>query len=256
MRTSTGIHLSSGDVDNAKLLAGSNSDCTAVRQQSLQAPSAKLLLIPPVHLDGQLGLDKLVHFRLDRIFPFPIDRALELTRRRVREMRRLELVEPFHLLFQEMPHRRAEDVASRVQPRVQQTLLGVYRLFDRVSLGEDDGGLIKPTEVEDLALADGVHAHGCDRERSTRGTGHGALVGRLSASLGMENGLLCDDRIVFIGALLEELAVGFFQGCERVDSPHDGLEIVELGIVLEGEKCAIARRHDLEDWQMDLSRWI
>jgi hypothetical protein len=54
----------------------------------------------------------------------------------------------------------------------------------------------------------------------------------------MENGLLCDNSIIFIGALLEELPVGFFQVCESMDCLHDGLEIVELGIVLEGEKCA------------------
>jgi hypothetical protein len=54
----------------------------------------------------------------------------------------------------------------------------------------------------------------------------------------MENGLLCDNSIIFIGALLEEMPVGFFQDWKRVDCLHDGLEIVKLGIVLEGEKCA------------------
>jgi hypothetical protein len=60
----------------------------------------------------------------------------------------------------------------------------------------------------------------------------------------MENGLLCDNSVIFLGALPEELSVGFFQGCERVDGLYDGLEIVELGIVLEGKKSAVGRGHD------------
>jgi hypothetical protein len=60
----------------------------------------------------------------------------------------------------------------------------------------------------------------------------------------MKNGLLCDNSVIFLGALLEELSVGFFQGCERVDGLYDGLEIVELGIVLEGKKSAVGRGHD------------
>ncbi|KAL1858802.1 hypothetical protein VTK73DRAFT_7790 [Phialemonium thermophilum] len=119
--------------------------------------------------------------------------------------------------------------------------------------------------MKDLPVAYGVHAHGrhveaqarlrrrllaqvllgtsmglLPRSRRRRGPGrqgcHRPDIGRLAAALRVEDGLLGNDDVVLVGALLEQLAIRLLESGKWPHCGHDGSQHVQLGVVLKGEK--------------------
>lgn len=207
MGTTTRIHLCADDSDDTVFLPGRQLDALAatVRDQPLQPIRSKIVLVPKVDLNRHGRGDILIEALLNRGLEFPIDQSLELAGGGVGEMRGLELVEPVDLRFQEVPHRRAEHVARRVQPRVEQPLLHVDGLRRRLADAEDLVRRCEPSQMQDLPRRHGVHAH-C-RHGEFRGCIAGrrdaARVGWLAAALRVEDGFLGRDDRVFVRARLE-----------------------------------------------------
>ena len=222
----TGVHLRAHDIHDAELLPRRHE--APVGDEALESAALEVVLVPPLDLHGHRLRHVRVYLVLDRRLPLALDRPLELARRAVREVRRLELVEALDLLLQQVPDRRAQDVARRVEPRVQQALVHVDGLLDLVACLERRGARGEAPKVQHLAVLDGVHARSRHGERGglcRAGQRDRSGVRGLAAALGVENGLARDDDVVLVGAFLEQQFVGLLQGRERPDGGHDGAQL-------------------------------
>lgn len=172
MRTTAWVHLCADNLDNTELGLPWRQEA-AVRNQPLQALAAKVFFGPKVDFNRHGLLNVFVYLFLDIGLPLILNGALELAGGALGEVRRLELVEALDLVLEEVADRGAEDVAGRVQPRVQQALLRVNGLLDGGALAEGlgGGGTGEAAEVEDLAVVYYVHAHGADGEARCRRRG-------------------------------------------------------------------------------------
>ncbi|KAF5128628.1 hypothetical protein E5D57_009572 [Metarhizium anisopliae] len=221
VRPPAGIDVGTDDAHNAELvLAGGQQ--APIGNQPRQALSAKVVLGPKLNLDGHRPRQVFVDAPLDRRPPLSLYGALELAARAVGEVRRLELVEAGDFRLEQTAHGGAQDVAGRVEARVQEALFHVQDLRHLVAgldLGRC-GGRWKRAEVQHLRAVDGVDADGLDVEgrgvvwrcvgcRGAVGApGDETLVGGLSAALRVKYGLAGYHDKVVVGAILEEKSIG------------------------------------------------
>lgn len=225
MGSATRVHLSTDNLDHTELGLVRRQEA-AVGNQTLEALAAELVGVPKVNLDGHGLGNVLVDFFLNLGLPLAVNIAAELAAGALGKVGGLELVEALNLVHDEMAHGGAEDVAGRVPARVVEALLGVNGLLDGgaglLEAGRG-GGRGEAADVQDLAVVDYIHADGAHFEGRGRGGvaiggGHGAYgapVRRLTAALGVEDGLGCDDDVVFVAAVFEQLAIGLFERRER-----------------------------------------
>lgn len=243
VRATTRIDLSAHDLDNPKLVALLHAHDVPIGNQARESLALKITLIPEVNLNGHVGGHELVHLGLDGLLPPAIDAPAELTRGLAGEVRGLQLVEARDLRLEQAADGGAEDVAGRVQARVQVARVAVNALLDGRADLERRAGRAEVAEVEDEARRDGVHAGGGDGEgRVGAGAGYYPDVRGLAAALRVEDCLLRDDDVVCVGAVLEQRPVGFGEGREVEGGLDGGLQLVQVSVVVEGQVGSCWRR--------------
>jgi hypothetical protein len=149
-------------------------------------------------------------------------------------VRGLQFIEVLDLLLQQMSDCGTEYMACGMKAGVKQTLLDINCLLNCFPVFEDGRWILEKAEVKHLSI--GIHANCRDGESASRAFDH-AYVGGLTASLGMEDGLLGHNDMAIVG-ILEELLTRFVQCIESVNSGHNSLKVVKTCVMLKGEICA------------------
>ena len=154
-------------------------------------------------------------------------------------MRCLNLVEILDFLFQKMPDSGAQDMTGRMVARVEQALLGIDILRDLVSGAKNGRRVGEAAEMQDLALGDGAQTHHLHVKAGSGVAHHDAHIRRLAAALGVEDGGVGDDDVVFIPGLLEQASVGLFERCDGLERRDGDLKRRQVAVALKGQVGAL-----------------